>query len=59
MVMVGEDCALNSVDKSAGRRGLAGAVLITKIAGALAENGESLEKITTILHKVHDNLGNI
>ncbi|KAK7492352.1 hypothetical protein BaRGS_00016449 [Batillaria attramentaria] len=39
MVVVGEDCALTSTDKTAGRRGLCGTVLVHKIAGALAEKG--------------------
>ena len=30
MIVVGEDCALDSVDHSAGRRGLAGTVFIHK-----------------------------
>ncbi|KAJ7369530.1 hypothetical protein OS493_038311 [Desmophyllum pertusum] len=48
MIVVGEDCALTSKDKTAGRRGLCGTVLIHKIAGALAEEGKSLEEITQI-----------
>jgi len=32
MVVVGEDCALNSVDHSAGRRGLAGTIFIHKVS---------------------------
>lgn len=31
MVVVGEDCALTSSDKTAGRRGLCGTVLIHKV----------------------------
>lgn len=31
MVVVGEDCALDSVDHSAGRRGLAGTMMIHKV----------------------------
>lgn len=31
MVVVGEDCALTSKDKSAGRRGLCGTVFIHKV----------------------------
>ena len=31
MVVVGEDCALTSADKTAGRRGLAGTVFIHKV----------------------------
>ena len=39
MFVSGEDCALTSVDKSAGRRGLCGTMFIFKIAGAMAEQG--------------------
>lgn len=49
MVVVADDCALTSQDKSAGRRGLAGTVLIHKIAGAMASKGKSLEQITEYL----------
>ena len=31
MVIVSEDCALSSVDKTAGRRGLCGTVIIHKV----------------------------
>ena len=48
-VTVGEDCALESQDKTAGRRGLAGCIMAIKIAGALAERGESLRNIIDTL----------
>ena len=35
MVVVGEDCALTSKDKTAGRRGLCGTVLIHKVNSGL------------------------
>ena len=41
MFVNGEDCALTSTDKSAGRRGLCGTMFIFKIAGAMAEAGEN------------------
>jgi len=50
MVVVGEDCAVESQDKTAGKRGLVGIMAIMKIAGALSENGNSLDymvKVTT------------
>ena len=37
IVSLGEDCALQSQDRTAGRRGLAGIVPTIKIAGALAQ----------------------
>jgi len=57
MVVVGEDCALTSAEKTAGRRGLAGTVLMHKIAGALAEEGKSLDEIVKILNGILPNLG--
>ncbi|XP_078536754.1 triokinase/FMN cyclase [Lissotriton helveticus] len=44
MVVVADDCAF-AAHKKAGRRGLCGTVLIHKMAGALAEAGNSLEVI--------------
>ncbi|XP_059172562.1 triokinase/FMN cyclase-like [Physella acuta] len=59
MVVVGEDCALDCVDHSAGRRGLAGTMLIHKIAGAMAEQGKSLEDIVSTLNTVKSKMGTI
>ncbi|KAK2162652.1 hypothetical protein LSH36_94g01041 [Paralvinella palmiformis] len=59
MVVVGEDCALKSVDKTAGRRGLCGTVLVHKIAGALAEQGASLSYIVSVCQKAVDDMGTI
>lgn len=57
MVIVGEDCALMSPDKSAQRRGLCGTVLIHKIAGAMAERGECLEDIKRVVENVIEAMG--
>ena len=35
IVVVGEDCALTSADKTAGRRGLAGTVFIHKVCSSV------------------------
>ncbi|XP_050407646.1 triokinase/FMN cyclase [Patella vulgata] len=59
MVVVGEDCALTSTDKTAGRRGLCGTVFIHKIAGSLAEEGRSLEEIAVIVKDAVDSMGTI
>ncbi|KAK0040544.1 bifunctional ATP-dependent dihydroxyacetone kinase/FAD-AMP lyase (cyclizing) [Biomphalaria pfeifferi] len=59
MVVVGEDCALDSVDHSAGRRGLAGTMMIHKIAGAMSEQGKSLEDIVSYLNLVKERMGTI
>ena len=57
MFVNGEDCALTSVDKSAGRRGLCGTMFIFKIAGALAEAGQPLEKIVATTKEISANMG--
>ncbi|KAK3748817.1 hypothetical protein RRG08_065324 [Elysia crispata] len=59
MIVVGEDCALDSVDHSAGRRGLAGTVFIHKIAGAMAEMGKSFSEMVTYLNTVKSKMGTI
>ncbi|XP_052107025.1 triokinase/FMN cyclase-like isoform X1 [Mytilus californianus] len=59
MVVVGEDCALKSSDKTAGRRGLCGTILIEKICGALAEEGRSLEDIARIAKDAVTKMGTI
>nr|XP_022334864.1 triokinase/FMN cyclase-like isoform X2 [Crassostrea virginica] len=56
-ITIGEDCALTSSDRSAGRRGLAGTVLLNKICGALAEEGKSLEEIVQFGKRVTENMG--
>ena len=57
MFVSGEDCALTSADKSAGRRGLCGTMFIFKIAGAMAEAGKSLEEILATVKAVSSNMG--
>lgn len=44
-LLVDDDCSIENVRKSVGKRGLAGTVLIHKIAGAMAESGCSLTEI--------------
>ncbi|KAJ9591167.1 hypothetical protein L9F63_002284, partial [Diploptera punctata] len=46
MLMVGEDCA-PMPEGHKGRRGLAGIILIEKLAGAMSEEGKKLEHIFT------------
>ncbi|MFC5064696.1 dihydroxyacetone kinase subunit DhaL [Actinomycetospora atypica] len=49
MVTVADDVALDADDDvTAGRRGLAGTVLVTKVAGAAAASGASLEEVTRV-----------
>lgn len=59
MVVIGEDCALTSKDKSAGRRGLCGTVFVHKIAGAMAQCGKSLDEILQVINKAIKNMGTI
>ncbi|XP_074656484.1 triokinase/FMN cyclase-like isoform X2 [Tubulanus polymorphus] len=59
MIVVGEDCALTTQDKTAGRRGLCGTVLIHKIAGAMAEANKSLMEILRVTRFAVANMGTI
>ena len=60
MVVIADDTALTSADRTAGRRGLSGGKLVLKIAGAMAEQGKSLDDILNMLHtKILPNLGTI
>ncbi|XP_050405401.1 triokinase/FMN cyclase isoform X1 [Patella vulgata] len=58
-VTVGEDCALVSQDKSAGRRGLVGVSVTFKLAGALSEEGRSLEEMIPLLNNIICNMGSM
>ena len=57
MFVNGEDCALTSTDKSAGRRGLCGTMFIFKIAGVMAEAGESFDTIVATTKQVSASMG--
>ncbi|KAM9827397.1 triokinase/FMN cyclase [Neosynchiropus ocellatus] len=58
MVVVADDCAFDRPSK-AGRRGLCGTILIHKLAGALAEEGCSLDKIVSTLTEVVRGIGTL
>ncbi|XP_048826989.1 triokinase/FMN cyclase [Brienomyrus brachyistius] len=58
MVIVADDCAFVQPSK-AGRRGLCGTVLVHKMAGALAEEGRSLDEIVTIVIKAVKDIGTL
>lgn len=45
LVIVDDDAALGTAEETAGRRGIAGTVLVHKIAGAAAEAGQSLAEV--------------
>lgn len=50
-VIVNDDVAVQDSTYTAGRRGVAGTVFVEKIAGALAEQGASLDEVTSIAQK--------
>lgn len=49
MCVVADDCALPRDKGITGRRGVAGTVLVAKVAGAAAEAGLSLEEVCLLL----------
>ena len=54
-VIVNDDVAVEDSLYTAGRRGVAGTMLVEKIAGAAAERGDDLEAVTAIAQRVNDN----
>jgi len=59
MVIVDDDTALGSAEKTAGRRGIAGTVLVHKIAGAVAETGASLAEVAAAARKAISLVGSM
>ena len=60
LVVVGDDCALPHRGLGiAGRRGLAGALLVHKVAGAAAAAGGSLEKVAAEARSTAASLGTV
>jgi dihydroxyacetone kinase len=57
MVIVADDVALTASGDHAGRRGLAGTVLVHKIAGAAAATGRPLAEVARIAREVAASLG--
>lgn len=55
-VVVNDDVAVKDSLYTVGRRGVAGTVLVHKIAGAKAETGASLEEVQAVAQKVIDNV---
>ncbi|RFA09177.1 dihydroxyacetone kinase subunit DhaK [Subtercola boreus] len=53
-VIINDDVAVKDSLYTAGRRGVAGTVLVEKIAGASAERLDDLETVTRIAQKVND-----
>ncbi|KAI0820335.1 dihydroxyacetone kinase [Trametes gibbosa] len=59
-VIVGDDVAVGKTQgKIVGRRGLAGTVLVYKIAGALARRGASLDEVYSVAEWVASRVGTI
>lgn len=55
-VVVNDDCAVEDSLYTAGRRGVAGTVLVEKIAGAAAEARLNLAEVAEIARRVNDNM---
>jgi len=55
-VLVDDDCAVENSTWTAGRRGVAGTVLVEKIAGAAAERGDDLATVAGIGRRVNENM---
>ena len=54
-VVTADDVAVENSTYTVGRRGIAGTILVHKIAGAAAEAGADLQEVTRIAQKVIDN----
>jgi dihydroxyacetone kinase-like protein len=52
-VLINDDVAVEDSSFTAGRRGIAGAVLVEKIAGAAAERGDDLDSVASIARRVN------
>ena len=61
IALIGDDVALAATSDAGkvGRRGLAGTVLVHKVAGALAESGATLAEVAAAARAVAANLGTI
>lgn len=55
-VIINDDVAVEDSLYTAGRRGVAGTVLVEKIAGASAERGDDLDKVTEVAQRVNDEM---
>lgn len=55
-VLVNDDVAVEDSLYTAGRRGVAGTVLVEKIAGAAAERGDDLDSVAAMGRRVNDNV---
>ncbi|WAA13408.1 dihydroxyacetone kinase subunit DhaK [Fervidibacillus halotolerans] len=55
-VIVNDDVAVEDSTYTTGRRGIAGTILVHKIAGAMADTGASLEEVEAVAKKVISNV---
>lgn len=58
-VVTNDDVAVQDSLYTAGRRGVAGTVLVEKLAGAAAERGDDLQAVTAIAERVNANVRSI
>src|SRR5439155_16002843 len=56
-VVVADDVALANREGNAGRRGIAGTVLVHKIAGAAAAEGKDLPQVAALAQAAAENIG--
>ena len=56
MIVTNDDVAVQNSLYTTGRRGVAGTILVDKIAGALAEKGAELEDVRKVAEKVNANV---
>lgn len=59
VVVVADDVALTDDDANAGRRGLAGTILVHKVAGALAARGGTLAEVADAARRVAESVGTL
>lgn len=59
MIVVSDDCALPRTKGITGARGVAGTVLVNKIAGAAAAAGNSLQEVVRIAKKASSRMGSL
>ena len=59
MVVVADDCALPIGKGITGGRGIAGTVLVHKVAGAAAAAGKSLDEVQQLAQQAADSVGSM
>ncbi|XP_022703912.1 triokinase/FMN cyclase-like isoform X2 [Varroa jacobsoni] len=57
LMFIGEDAALGT--RGAGRRGLAGGIILLKVAGAMAESGKSLSEIVSAIESLRGRIATV